>query len=176
MTFWRRFGRETSGAAATELALVLPGIAFILLNIVDLGIYTFVKMQVDLAAHEAVGAARSECDTAAELASKAACTGLVSAMTTGAHSTSLGNSVALTAPVAADWDYYCADSSGNLVLAKTSGVVWTNCSAAVSGSTAVPGLYIKATVTRTYTPVFPGASVASYLTPSMTKVAWMRLK
>lgn len=176
MKLLARLLADRNAAAATELALVLPGIAFIVLNVSDVGVYMFTRMQVDLAAQAAVAAARETCNTDTKLASKANCTGLDTAMTAGAQSTSLGSTVQLTPSSAADWDYYCSDTTGKLVLAKTNNVVWTNCTQAGSGTTTVPGLYIKATTSRAYAPIFPGMSVASALTTPIIRVAWMRLK
>ena len=158
--------------------MILPGIAFVLLNVVDLSSYIWTKMQVDLAAHEAVGAARVLCDTAAELPATVKCgaTTLSNAMTAAAQSTTLGTGVSL---VSANTDerYYCATAAGVLTqVALASGTPPANCSATVAGSTSAPGLYIKATASRAFTPVFPGASVASLLTTPITRTAWLRLQ
>jgi len=161
------------------MALILPGIAFVLLNVVDLSSYIWHKMQVDLAAHEAVGYVRATCTASSQLPvtypDNTHCKAtLIAEMTAAAQSTSLGTGVTLNTPTEA---YYCADATGTLVeVAAISATPPANCSATVSGSTASPGIYIKATASSTFSPVFPGASVASVLASPITRTAWMRLK
>jgi len=171
--------RETGGAAAAEMALILPGIAFVLLNVVDLTSYIWHKMQVDLAAQEAVGAARVLCDErdashALPATVTGNCTGYDTAMTAGAQSTSLGADVTITSTTEA---YYCADANNVLQeVAAVDAVAPDDCDATVTGSTSKPGLYISTTASYTFAPVFPGASVASALTTPITREAWLRLK
>ncbi|HEY0957661.1 MAG TPA: TadE/TadG family type IV pilus assembly protein [Novosphingobium sp.] len=169
------FWTDRRASAATEMALVLPGIAFILLNVVDLGVYIYTRMQVDLAAQEAVGAARVLCDTTAELPATTNCGGtLSSTMTSAAQNTTLGSNVTLGSPSEA---YYCANSSGTLVqVAATNATPPANCSATLSGSTSKPGDYISVTASYNFTPVFPGASVASLMPATIQRTAWMRLQ
>lgn len=157
------------------MALVLPGIAFIFLNVADLSFYIFSKMQVDLAAHEAVGAARVLCDTSAKLPATTNCGGtLTSTMLSAARSTTLGNNVTLGTPTEA---YYCATSAGVLnQVAAVGATVPANCSATVAGSTAKPGDYISVTGSYSFSPIFPGASVAAVLPATITRTAWLRLK
>jgi len=171
----RRLLNDCGGAAAAEMALIVPGIAFIVLNVVDLSTYVYEKMQVGLAAQEAVGAARVLCDTAAELPAKKNCGGtLSSTMTAAAQTTSLGTSVTITATGEV---YNCADSTGTFVqVANYDGTPPATCAGSVTGSTSAPGDYISATVSYAYAPLFPGASVASVLTTPITRTAWLRLK
>lgn len=158
------------------MALILPGIAFIGLNLTDLSVYIYTKMQVDLAAQEAVGAARSLCYTAAKLPATINCgSSLQSTMLAAAQKTSLGTGVTfLAAPTE---KYYCADSSSTLVVvANANATPPANCSGTVPGSTAKPGDYISVTAKYTFAPVFPGASVAAYMPATIQRTAWMRLK
>lgn len=171
----RRLSRDTGGAASAELALILPGIAFVLLNVVDLSTYIFVKMQVDLAAHEAVGAARVLCNTSAKLPATINCgSTLNSTMTAAAQSTTLGSQVTIANTTE---KYYCANATGTLVeVAAANGTPPATCTGTVSGSTSAPGIYIRTTASETFSPVFPGASVTSLLTTPVTRTAWLRLK
>lgn len=171
----RQLRRDSRAVVSAEMALILPGIAFILLNVVDLSMYIYTRMQVDLAAHEAVGAARVLCDTAAELPAKQNCgSSLDATMLAAAQTTSLGSTVTLGTSTEA---YYCADSSAVLQqVAAYSATPPANCSATVSGSTAAPGDYISVTASRTYSPLFPGASIAAILPTTLTRTAWLRLK
>jgi Flp pilus assembly protein TadG len=172
----RRLLRDGRAAASAEFALILPGFALIFLNVADLGHYIFTKMQVDLAAHEAVGAARVLCNEASKLPATegSKCPGHSAAMTSAAQSTSLGNSVSL-GTINEAW--YCANASGDLVqVAAVGGTVPANCSGTVSGSTAEPGDYISVTASKSFSPIFPGASVASLMPATITREAWMRLQ
>lgn len=175
MTVLRAFLHNSRAAAAAEMALILPGIAFVLLNVVDLSTYIYAKMQVDIAAHEAVGAARVLCDTAAELPATVNCGGtLSSTMTSAAQTTTLGTNVTLSST---GEGYYCATAAGELTLrAAANAVPPADCSLTVTGSTSAPGIYLRTTASYPYSPVFPGASVASLLTTPITRVAWIRLK
>jgi hypothetical protein len=121
------------------------------------------------------------CDSSTKLPATKNCTGLTSAMTTAAQSTSLGAGVTLAvgSPVEG---YYCTDAS-NVLQPVTS--TWTvgetppakpaNCSAAVPSSKTAPGDYIQVTVKYTYAPVFTGVSIAGLLAGEKTRTAWMRL-
>lgn len=172
----QRLFRDTRAAASAEFVLILPGIAFVLFNVVDLSMYIWTKMQVDLAAHEAVGAARVLCDTAAELPATTNCANLNATMSTAAQSTSLGSSVNVDTANTTE-RYYCANSSGVLVqVALATATPPSNCSATVAGSTTAPGLYIGVTASRAFNPIFAGASITSALATPITRTAWLRLK
>lgn len=168
----RRFLADTRAVAAGEMALVLPIVGFITLNIVDLATYMYSKMQVDLAAEQAAGAVRKLClDTPASSCG----TTYATQMTAAAQKTTLGNRVTLVGTPTEK--YYCADASGNLVLVATPPTAPpATCTSVVSGSTAKPGSYIKAVSSYTYAPIFPGVSVASYLSTPVQSAAWMRLQ
>lgn len=168
----RLFLRDTRGTAAAEMALVFPIVGFIALNVVDLAVFTYSKMQVELAAQQAAGIARSLCTNP----SGANCGTTYSAqISTAAQQTTLGGQVALVGDPAEK--YYCADTNGTLVLVATPpSAPPATCSAVVSGSTARPGSYISVTTSFTYSPIFPGASVVSYLSTSIQSTAWMRLQ
>ncbi|WP_375293464.1 TadE family protein [Novosphingobium sp. G106] len=113
--------RDCHAVAAVEMALVLPILAFIVLNITDLAIYAYSRMQVDLAAQAAVGAARALCNTSAtnrQLPAKQNCTGVDAAIVAAAQTTSLGSSVSLTGTSGdhSTEGYYCADNTSTLQL------------------------------------------------------------
>lgn len=172
---------ECQGVAAVEMALVLPILAFIVLNITDFAIYAYSRMQVDLAAQAAVGAARALCNTSAanrQLPAKQNCAGLDSAIVAAAQTTSLGSSVSLTGTSGnhSTEGYYCADSSSALQLvAAYNATPPATCAGTYAGSTVAPGDYISVTATYTYTPLFPGATVGSLLTPVIARNAWLGL-
>ncbi|MEP6867562.1 MAG: TadE family protein, partial [Novosphingobium sp.] len=170
------FLHDTRAAAAVEMALVLPFLAYILINVADLSVYVFDRMQVDLAAQEAVGTARYVCDTAAELPATTNCGGTLNTkMLAAARSTSLGNSVSLNTPTEA---WFCSTAGGaNLTqVAAITAARPANCSATIAGSTAKPGDYISITASRSFTSLFPGASIAASLPATITSTAWLRLQ
>ena len=170
------FLRNRQAAVAAELALILPGIAFILLNVVDVSSYIWTKMRVDLAAHEAVGFVRATCgDEDGELpatypannCSATLDTNMADAAETAISGVTLGT---LTE------GYYCADADGELHLAGTLENPDDDCSDQVAGSTSKPGNYISVTASYSFSPVFPGASVGSALPATITRTAWIRLE
>jgi len=157
------------------MALILPGVVFIGLNLTDLSVYIYTKMQVDLAAQEAVGAARSLCYTAAQLPATINCgSSLQPTMLSAARKTSLGTKITLGMPTE---KFYCANSSSTLVAVKDADKKPpATCKDTITGSTAKPGDYISVTASYTFTPVFPGASVAAYMPATIQRTAWMRLQ
>lgn len=179
MNLFRRLLGDSGATAAAEMALVLPGIAYIMLNVADMGIYLYTKMQVDLAAHEAVGAARGLCNKSAELPAKQNCgSTLYSTMLAAAQSTTLGTNVTIGGSVnAVDDKWYCSDSSAVLQeVANYDAAPPTDCSGTLSGSTAKPGEYVSVTASYSFSPIFPGASIAAMLPANITRKAWMRLQ
>jgi len=177
------FMRSASGAAAAEMALIFPIFGYVGINVVDLGTYTFAKMETDLAAQEAVGTVRDLCYNSALLPAtnpSGHCdAALTSKMLAAAQSTSLGSAVTLNTPTEA---YYCATAAGALgtppgtPVAAVTATPPTTCSGTVTGSTSAPGDYIYVTASYTYVSVFPGATIASLLPSSITRTAWMRLQ
>lgn len=170
------FWRDHRAGAAAEMALILPGIAFILLNVTDLCLYVFSKMQVDLAAQEAVGAARTSCVDSTKLPATINCPNLQSTMTTAAQAAStFGTAVTLPSTVE---KYYCADGTGSLVeVATPPATPPADCSSVYATTTASPpGDYIQVTASFNFRPVFPGASIAQLFPATITRTAWMRLQ
>lgn len=169
-TRWSRsFLEDTRAMAAAEMALVLPIIAFITLNVVDLASYLYSRMQVDLAAQQAAGIVRKKCiDNPVSVCS----TTYNTDMTTAMQTTRLGNLVTLNGTISEQ--YYCANTSGALVAMPTP--VASTCASVVSGSTAKPGSYLTVPVKYTYAAAFPKLSIASLLTKSITSTAVIRVQ
>src|SRR5689334_4818626 len=88
-----RYWADRSGAAAAEFALVLTLLAIPVLNVVDLALYAWDKMQLDNAAQMAARAAWVTCDSGTKLPALTNCTNLATAAAAAAHSSSLGSSV-----------------------------------------------------------------------------------
>ena len=177
---WRRYTSDQKGAAAAEFALVLALLTIPLLNVLDLGLYAWERIQVNNAAQMGAQAARTTCSYNNQPAT-IYCPSLNSAVQTAVQSTSLG-STGVTSSTAEH--YYCV-VGGSLVW------VWdpargsqppSDCSQkdgngqSIGGSASDrPGDYVLITVNHTYTPVFSNVSIASVLTSPISRTAWMRL-
>lgn len=176
------FLRDTRGAAASEFVLWLGLLIFPLLSAVDVGVYIFQKMQLEIAAQAAVQAAWSSCDEGSKLPAVENCGDLSGIITTAAQSTSLGSYVTVVAGSPVE-NYYCVDDLGDLLPVGTDGTIGSpptkptpfTCASVIGGSTTEPADYIRVTVSFDYTPVFPGVSVVSLLETPITRTAWMRL-
>jgi Flp pilus assembly protein TadG len=165
--------RDSRGVAAIEFAFVALFLGVAVLNVADIGIYLYKRMQVENAAQMGTMKALDTCNpdkVPATIAGK--CPELNAAVTAAIQSTSLGSSVTLGALTEA---YYCVSSSNALQL-MPGGVSNkpANCSGA--GMPALkPGDYLTVTVSFSYTPLFNGITVASLFTTPITKTAWVRL-
>lgn len=176
------FWRETRGAAAAEFVMWVTILALPVLNVVDLGMYVFQKMQLQMAAQAATHAVWKSCDKSAKLPAVANCTGLAATIQAAAQSTTLGSKVTVVAGSPTE-GYYCVDGAGALQLVGTAGKIGTtpvkpspfNCATKIASSTTVPGDYVQVTVSYPYQPVFTAVSVANLLTTPITKTSWMRL-
>jgi len=177
----RAYWAQSRGAAAAEFAFVLMVVVFPLLNVVDFGMYIYQGMELNEAAQVAAQAALATCTYGGppnysgppQLPATVVCTGLSSAETTAAQSTSLGSGVTITSTTE---NYYCTNSSGSLVTVGTfPNSMPADCSSVVTGSKDLPGDYILITVSYNYTPFFTGVSMTSLLTSPITRTAWMRL-
>lgn len=159
------------GAAAAEFALLLTLLAIPILNVVDLGIYGYQRMELDNAAQvgaQAAWAIVPHCTLPLTVGSN--CTSLASKINTAVQSTPLGTKVTVTSVE----NYYCVNSAGNLVVVGTLQSKPSNCSS-VGAPSGTPGDYILVTASYTYTPVFTGVSVTSLLTSPITRASLMRL-
>lgn len=174
------FLRQTGGAAAVEFALMLGLLTVPMLSVVDVGVYTYDKIQLENAAQVASQAAWSACSASSMLpvTNTSKCSGAQTVMTNAAQTTSLGNAVTLSTVTEG---YYCVNSAGVLTLIGNTGTfgspptVQVSCGAGTWLNGTAPGDYITVTASFTYTPIFGGISVASLLTPTITKISTMRM-
>jgi hypothetical protein len=179
------FLRSCHGAAAAELAILVPVLTLPLLNIVDLGYYAYQRMQVGNAALAGAEEARSFCNAGKVPAtSTTACPGFSVDEAIAINSTSMGSNVALVSGYPLE-GYYCTLTTGALQLVGTTGTIGSppsgapsDCSgvAGASAPGAAPGDYIQVQVTYTYTSVFPGMTVAALLPGTITQTSWSRLQ
>src|SRR5690242_21128832 len=105
---------DQQGASAIEFAIFAGILCFGLLNTADISIYIYKRMQVENATEMSVQAAWKACDPSnSQLPATVNCSGLTTAITQAAQSTTLGNNVTIQtgSPTEA---YYCLNSSGAL--------------------------------------------------------------
>jgi hypothetical protein len=182
---WSAYRRDTRGAAAVELALLLTFLTIPLLNIIDLAFYVYWRMQTENAAQAGAQTAWATCSSPPQwpATNTNLCPGLSAAVTSAIASTSLGAGVTQAAGSPAE-GYYCATTSGALTLVGTAGTVGSppsgapNTCAAVPGASAPsagPGDYIQISVSYAYSPLVSGVSVASLLPSPITKTTRARL-
>ena len=166
----RLFG-DSSGLAGIEFALASTALTVGLLNGLEVARWSFQRMELANAVHSATLAVWNACDTK-HLPAKSNCTGLSSAVSSGASATSLGT----LSPTTTE-GYYCVNSSGVLTkVADYTATKPTDCSA-VGDSTHSPGDYLLLTATYTYTPLFgSGLTVGSLLTSNLTSTGYIRLQ
>lgn len=169
------FRRDECGTAAIEFGFSAVFLVLGLLNAVDMGYYTYRRMEVENAAQVGAQTAWKTCnDITTMLPATQKCAGLNAAITSAIQSTSLGNSVSLASGYPAE-GYYCINSSGAMELVGSLTSKPADCSAAGNSNTA-PGDYIQVGVTFSYAPLFPGVTVMSaWGITSISKTSWMRL-
>jgi hypothetical protein len=147
-----------------------------LLNAVDVGYYSYRRMEVELAAQAGAQAAWKTCnDQRTMLPATLNCPGLSNAITVAIQGTSLGTAVSLASGYPTE-GYYCVNSHNALQSVGTLSSKPSDCSAAGSPTTS-PGDYIQVRVTYKYTPMFKGITVMSLWggITSITMTSWMRM-
>jgi Flp pilus assembly protein TadG len=172
---FRLFCHDTRGVAAIEMALCGLMLVLGILNVVDVGVYAYKKMQVANAAQVGAQTAQSTCYLNTMLPATQNCAGLNGAITTAIQSMSLGTAVKLASGYPQE-GYYCVNStSGALQAVGSLASPPANCSAA--GNAAVyPGDYIQVAVNYQYASLFPNLTVIGALKlSSITATSWMRL-
>ncbi|HEV2363873.1 MAG TPA: TadE/TadG family type IV pilus assembly protein [Caulobacteraceae bacterium] len=161
-----------------EFAFFASFLLLALFSLVDIGVYIYQRLQLENAAQVASQTAWSMCEANYQRPVTANCSGVQSAITSAAHTTSLGSAVSVTS---VSEGYYCVNSSGALTLIGSTGTfgspptAQSSCGSGtwVNGST--PGDYVAVTVSYAYAPIFGAISLASLLTTPITKTSWMRV-
>lgn len=159
-----RFLRSTRGSAAVEFAIWLTVLVPAVMNIIDLGVFTYNRMQVSNVAQSAVQAAWAHCSTPPTSSCSNFNTYLAAAITNGS---ALGGAVTETSG-ARDEGYFCPNNTGTTLTKQ--GAATPNCA-----SGAPPGYYFKTQVQYTYHPMFRAISVATLLGTTVANVGWTRL-
>lgn len=176
----RDFSKDTRAGAALELALWVAILALPLLNVIDIGLYVFRRMQVENAGQMAVQSAWGSCDDSSEqrpVTTKCQPSGgtLETYMRSIAQgSNSLTTDITMTAPTV---KYYCLNNSNSLIVVATAPTAPpSNCTSVSTASpSAKPGEYVQATVSYAYTPMFGPLSVANTFATPITYTARARI-
>lgn len=169
------FGSNNRGMAAIEFAMIASLLAASLLNVSDLAIFMFDKMELENATQMGAQSAWTTCTgTPGQLPATVNCSGLNTALTAALQSSSLGTAVQLSSGYPSE-AYYCLDSTGAL---KSVGAVTAtkpaNCSASGSPTT-TPGDYLTVQTSYKFVPLFAGISLAALLPSTITYTSWVRL-
>jgi Flp pilus assembly protein TadG len=163
---------DRRGVAAIEFAVFASLISIGMLNVTDVAVYVYQRMEVEYATQAGAQAAWHAC-TVNQLPATNNCAGLNTAVQNAVQSTSLGTHVTLQSGSPSE-GYYCVNSSGSLQYMNDVNHKPTDCSAA--GSAGVPPAdYITVSTTFAYAPMFPGISVTGTFATPITRTALMRL-
>lgn len=169
-----RFVSDVRGTSAIEFSFFASLLSLSILNVADVSVYIYKRMEVENAAQMGVQAAFKVCDPSnGYLPATTNCPGLTTAITNGVQSTSLGATVQVQSGSPSE-GYYCLNSSGSLQYVSAVSAKPSDCSS-VGMATMQPEDYIQITTTYAYTPMFPGVSVASAFGNTITKTAMIRL-
>jgi Flp pilus assembly protein TadG len=162
---------DRRGVAAIEFGLFAVFLSLALVNVTDVSIYVYQRMQAENATEVAAQAALKAC--ASQLPATISCSGLTTAVQNAIQSTSLGSSVSLISGSPSE-GYYCVNSANALQYVSGVSSKPADCTAAGMPSLQ-PGDYIQVQTTFPYAPLFPGLSVTSTFATPITRTAIMRL-
>ena len=164
---------DQRGTSAIEFSFFAGLLSLGMLNMTDVSIYLYQRMELENAAQMGVQAAAKTCDPKNnQLPATTNCPGLTTAITNAVQSTSLGTSVQSGSPAEG---YYCVNSSNALQYISAVSSKPADCTAAGMPSLQ-PGDYIQITTTFAYAPLFPGITVAGNFATPITKTAIIRLQ
>ena len=163
---------DQRGVAAVEFGLFAIFLSLAFVNVTDVSIYIYQRMQAENATQVAAQAAWKACDPS-QLPATINCSGLTTAVQNALGSTSLGTSVALISGSPSE-GYYCVNSSNALQYVSSVSSKPADCTAAGMPSLQ-PGDYIQVQTTFPYAPLFPGLSVTGTFATPINRTAIMRL-
>ncbi|HEY1474373.1 MAG TPA: TadE/TadG family type IV pilus assembly protein [Pseudolabrys sp.] len=165
---------DCRGTSAIEFAFFAGLLSLGLLNITDVSIYIYQRMELENAAEMAAQAAWKTCDPfKGYVPATTNCPGLTTAITNALQSTSLGTNVSLQSGSPAE-GYYCVNSSGSLQYVSAVSSKPADCTVA-GMSSLQPTDYIQITASFSYVPLFSGITVAGAFATPITKTTMMRL-
>lgn len=169
-----RLAADLRGTSAIEFSFFAGLLSLAVLNVTDISVYIYKRMEVENATQMGAQAAFKTCDPSnGYLPATTNCPGLNTAITNAIQSTSLGSQVKLQSGSPSE-GYYCINSSGSLQYVSSVSQRPSDCSA-VGTATLRPEDYIKISTTYAYTSMFPGVSVAGAFTTPITNTATIRL-
>ena len=171
----RYFSSDERGTSAIEFAFFASILSFAILNVADISIYLYKRMQVENATQMGAQAAWKVSDpSTCQLPATTNCLALLTtAITNAIKSTSLSTAVSLQAGSPAE-GYYCVNSSGQLQYVSSVSSKPADCTVAGMPSN-MPGDYITITASYAYAPIFRGVSVAGAFTTPIVRTSMMRL-
>jgi len=170
----RYFSSDERGTSAIEFAFFASILSFAILNVADISIYLYKRMQVENATQMGAQAAWNACDPSQnQLPATTNCPSLTTAITNAIQSTSLSTAVSLQAGSPAE-GYYCVNSSGQLQYVSSVSSKPADCTVAGVPSN-MPGDYITVTASYAYAPIFHGVSVAAAFPTPIVRTSMMRL-
>lgn len=167
-----RLRRDAGGLAAIEFALIASFLCMAVLNVVDISVFLYDRLQVNNATQMGAQAAWQNCDLN-HLPVTTKCPAMSAAVTAAVQSTSLGTAVQLQSGYPSD-GYYCVNTSGTLQYVSDYSAPPANCSAAGNAGIA-PAEFVQVQTTFTYAPIFTGLSILSVLPTTITSSSWVRL-
>jgi Flp pilus assembly protein TadG len=168
----RAIWADQRGVAAIEFGFFAIFLSLALVNVTDVSIYIYQRMQAENATQVAAQAAWKACDLS-KLPATTNCPGLATAVQNALGSTSLGTRVSLISGSPSE-GYYCVNSSNALQYVSDVSSKPADCTAAGMPSLQ-PGDYIQVQTTFPYAPLFPGLSVTSTFATPINRTAIMRL-
>ena len=168
----RAIWADQRGVAAIEFGFFAIFLSLALVNVTDVSIYIYQRMQAENATQVAAQAAWKACDLS-KLPATTNCPGLAIAVQNALASTSLGTRVSLISGSPSE-GYYCVNSSNALQYVSDVSSKPADCTAAGMPSLQ-PGNYIQVQTTFPYAPLFPGLSVTSTFATPINRTAIMRL-
>ena len=171
-TMARRLRRDVRGLAAIEFALIAGFLSVSVLNVADVAVFLFDKLQVNNATQMGAQAAWATCDLN-HVPATTRCPTMNAAVTTAVQSTSLGNAVTVQAGYPAE-GWYCVNSSGTLQYMADYANPPADCTTA-GVPLGEPDDYVKIQTTYDYSPIFPGLSVASVFPAHIVSTSYVRL-
>ena len=163
---------DRRGIAAIEFAVFAGLISIGMLNVTDIAVYIFQRMQVEYATQAGAQAAWHACDIN-HLPATNNCSGLNTAVQNAVQSTSLGTRVTLQSGSPSE-GYYCVNSSNALQYVSDVNHKPTDCSS-VGSPGLQPGDYIQIATTFSYAPMSPGITITGTFATPITRTALMRL-
>jgi Flp pilus assembly protein TadG len=166
---------DQHGTSAIEFSFFVGLLSLAALNVADISIYMYQRMELENAAEMGAQAVWKTCDPSqGYLPATTNCPGLTTAITQAMQSTSLGKKITLKSGSPTE-GYYCVNSSGSLQYVSSVSAKPADCTAAGMPSLQ-PGDYIQVTASFAYSPLFADVTVAGKFATPITKTATIRLE